>query len=546
MGLNMMASKYANQHGIDPNLFGRLVNQESGWNPSARSPKGAFGLTQAMPDTARDPGFGVSPLTNVEDPNEQLRFGAEYYGAMRGRYNGDDRRALVAYNWGPGNADEWDGNLDSLPEETRNYVETILGGQGSGMLSGSGPNMPMPDRLQDQDYTVPDDFWGKIFPDQSKGEQGWLKSKIAPEMSNSAYGDRLLALGSGLLSGDDWASGLGAAYDNMRGVMNQENQTRDEVNGINAQWDWKEDQSNRDRAYRSAEREKDRASMETRQQNAGSYSRPFSIFGRDPETGDEMVLAGKIQNGEYMVPNPEGEGWVPAGSIMKDWNIAGRGARPAVEEGAGGIPNAAYVSEKGVPSFEFRREGEQKVYTYTRRAIQATRDIEKVTEYMTPEQMTSLDTGLRRWASQNAQQSVTGSTLNAILEDAGVTGIAQSAMSQYLQAVLRNDTGAAYTGVEIGDYGAAFLPNPGDDPATVRFKEQTRRNQLKAMAGSAGSAAPYLLGVIDDQYDLGNEQFDWATLGQPESGVLDSSNADNKPQLQLAPHIEDILRQQGL
>lgn len=98
---------------IDPNappeqqaaqLLPHLIQQESGGNPNAISPKGAFGLTQAMPATARDPGFGVRPMQG-NTPEEQVRFGRDYLTAMLKRYPGRPDLALAAYNSGPGNAD---------------------------------------------------------------------------------------------------------------------------------------------------------------------------------------------------------------------------------------------------------------------------------------------------------------------------------------------------------------------------------------------------------------------------------------------------------
>jgi len=85
-------------------LLPHLIQQESGGNPNAISPKGAFGLTQAMPATARDPGFGVRPMQG-NTPEEQIRFGRDYLTAMLKRYPGRPDLALAAYNSGPGNAD---------------------------------------------------------------------------------------------------------------------------------------------------------------------------------------------------------------------------------------------------------------------------------------------------------------------------------------------------------------------------------------------------------------------------------------------------------
>jgi hypothetical protein len=115
-------------------LSNRVEWQESRSNQNAVSPKGAFGVMQLMPDTARDPGFGISPLDpNAADPEEEnRRVGRDYLKAMMDRYGGDKEAALVAYNWGPGNADKWvAGGKDSsrLPRETQGYVKNILGGE---------------------------------------------------------------------------------------------------------------------------------------------------------------------------------------------------------------------------------------------------------------------------------------------------------------------------------------------------------------------------------------------------------------------------------
>lgn len=110
--------------GVPRDLFARLVRAESGWQPAVPSPAGAVGLTQLMPGTAKD--MGVLDRT---DPYDNLKGGAKYFKQQLERYNGDQTRALVAYNWGPLNADRWNGNPDSLPEETRVYLERILGAQ---------------------------------------------------------------------------------------------------------------------------------------------------------------------------------------------------------------------------------------------------------------------------------------------------------------------------------------------------------------------------------------------------------------------------------
>jgi hypothetical protein len=100
---------------VDPNaspeqqaeqLLPHLIQQESGGNPNAVSPKGAQGLTQVMPATARDPGFGVAPMQG-NSPQENVRFGRDYLTAMLKRYPGRPDLALAAYNAGPGVADRF-------------------------------------------------------------------------------------------------------------------------------------------------------------------------------------------------------------------------------------------------------------------------------------------------------------------------------------------------------------------------------------------------------------------------------------------------------
>jgi soluble lytic murein transglycosylase-like protein len=108
----------ARRHNIPEDLFLRLVQQESGWNPRAISHAGARGLAQLMPDTARM--LGVNP----DDPLQNLEGGARYLRMMHDRF-GDWRLALAAYNAGPG-AVEQHGGIPPF-RETRDYVRIILG-----------------------------------------------------------------------------------------------------------------------------------------------------------------------------------------------------------------------------------------------------------------------------------------------------------------------------------------------------------------------------------------------------------------------------------
>jgi soluble lytic murein transglycosylase-like protein len=113
-----VAKAAARKHGVPEDLFLRLVQQESGWNPGAVSHKGATGLAQLMPGTARI--LGVK----IDDPAQNLDGGARYLRMMYDKF-GSWRLALAAYNAGPGAVEQHDG----IPPyaETENYVKAILG-----------------------------------------------------------------------------------------------------------------------------------------------------------------------------------------------------------------------------------------------------------------------------------------------------------------------------------------------------------------------------------------------------------------------------------
>lgn len=108
----------AQKHGVPEDLFLRLVQQESGFNPGAVSPKGATGLAQLMPGTAAL--LGV----DINNPQQNLEGGARYLKKMHARF-GNWRHALAAYNAGP-EAVEKHGGIPPY-KETQGYVLAIMG-----------------------------------------------------------------------------------------------------------------------------------------------------------------------------------------------------------------------------------------------------------------------------------------------------------------------------------------------------------------------------------------------------------------------------------
>src|SRR5262249_49810869 len=115
-GAQITAAAQAN--GLDPSLLAGLIQQESGFDPSARSGAGAEGLTQLMPGTAATLG-----VTNPLDPAQSIAGGAKSLKQQLDAFGGDVTRALAAYNAGPAAVQRFGG----VPPyaETQNYVRDV-------------------------------------------------------------------------------------------------------------------------------------------------------------------------------------------------------------------------------------------------------------------------------------------------------------------------------------------------------------------------------------------------------------------------------------
>ena len=118
------AAKQAERFGIDPELYVRLIERESGFDPNAKGAAGEIGLAQIMPDTALKPGYGTDPILDRSDPMESLRFGAQHLANLIQNYDGDVTLALQAYNGGSGNVAR-----GTVSDDAKQYASELLNGK---------------------------------------------------------------------------------------------------------------------------------------------------------------------------------------------------------------------------------------------------------------------------------------------------------------------------------------------------------------------------------------------------------------------------------
>ena len=117
--IRALAIATAQRHGLDPNLVLAVVKVESGFQTDAVSNKGAQGLMQLMPATAKELG-----VADALDPAQNLDGGTRYLRMLVAQYGGDLGKALAAYNAGPG-AVKRHGGVPPY-RETHQYIDRVL------------------------------------------------------------------------------------------------------------------------------------------------------------------------------------------------------------------------------------------------------------------------------------------------------------------------------------------------------------------------------------------------------------------------------------
>lgn len=119
---------HARRQSLRPELVRAVIQVESGFNPRALSPKGAMGLMQLMPETARSLG-----VNNPWDAAQNIRGGTQYLRMLLDQHDGDEQLALAAYNAGPRAVARY-GRIPPY-RETTNYVKKVRAAAGAAPVS---------------------------------------------------------------------------------------------------------------------------------------------------------------------------------------------------------------------------------------------------------------------------------------------------------------------------------------------------------------------------------------------------------------------------
>lgn len=132
--------KYAAQYGVDPLLVVAVIREESKFLPQSESHKGAIGLMQLMPNTAKSIAASLGDKTYSEaellNPEKNIQYGTWYLASLQKVFSNNTTLVIAAYNGGRGHVQEWinSGQIDpqniqqqDIPyKETRDYVSRVL------------------------------------------------------------------------------------------------------------------------------------------------------------------------------------------------------------------------------------------------------------------------------------------------------------------------------------------------------------------------------------------------------------------------------------
>ena len=427
MDYRQRAAEIARAYGLDPEIFVRQMETESGFNPRAVSPAGAGGIAQIMPATARQPGFGITPISDEArfDPEASMNFGAQYMRAMLDRYDGDYARALAAYNAGPRAVDRAGG----VPNysETQGYVSGIMGG---GQASDQGGPMVFSSSRGEAAAEEPQGLLGALGIQRRDPEEGG--ETALPFYQRENFGRFMDALAVGLNELRDTPSQV------IPAMVAQRQERRREEARTNATIEWLAGQPNGAPYVQMIDA-------------GGSPADAIRAYMEDARRG---LDAPTVQT----ILTPEG------GEVAVQWD----------EQAGQWIPLVA--PEGAIPSRPDLSESETKLVLFGNMQSTVMPIIDTLEETYDPSNI------------QDAAARALPVVGNVFQSDTGQQY--EVAARAWAEGALRLQTGAAATQDEINRMMETYFARPGDSPNTIALKRQLRQAFTQNILGMGPAGAP--------------------------------------------------------
>lgn len=474
--LEQIAREAAAQYNLPVDVFLRLIQQESGFDPSAVSPKGALGPAQLMPDTAAE--LGVDP-SNVR---ENIFGGAKYLSQQLNRF-GEMPLALAAYNAGPTRVARL-GRIPNIPE-TQNYVKSILGSSDGQPMSAM-RNDAMVGNMQ----TPP------IFPPQEQQKQGGLRGLLQGFMAPSEA--------TGLTGPENFAQALDALILPQARMGEQ----------IRARGTQRLAQGSRNETIKQLERMAKNGDPLATELLAAVKARAISpadayktlLAQKYDTSGDKIRSSVKFKNGAYYVITDKGRKvYDPQGNLVPDGPKAAEVLREAELSGIAMEGYGAGTIEQS----KFQQKYADELFG---KAAQITENISTIDEAIK-----QIDAGARRGpvldilpnispASSALESALTRMGLDVIstvtfgalsegeMRAAMATAYPQNLNEQDLRKWLVDRKNGLQKLRKYSEEAATFLSNPMNTRADWVTRMQERRDQENA----ASQANPYMSMSLDE------------------------------------------------
>lgn len=518
------------QHGYAPHVADGImmnINDESSFNPTAVGDNGAaYGLFQHNGPRMRNlKSWASQNGLDPADPITQVDFAHyEMQNGERGTFD-----ALQSTKTTGEAADVFLRKYERPAEiNIKNRSAKYLGNSGTSYTNASDTTQVTTGNEPDIQYGgVTDDTYstGMSFtpppeePPKPKTKLGQFYDKHLPWITDDRA-DMLLAIGAGLLSGDDWASGAAAASENMLGIR-QKHSDRD----INA----KTAQTEQARWEFEAGAEQDR--FDRTLQNNQTQA--------DKQRSHEMSVEGLRVSAAERQARAEAEAKTAAEQAERDKLYSGTGYTPTPPQGSPSFYGATAYDQFGQPVFDLKNESDKKTFRQSQSMANNFRTNNDIYQQYGPEKMAQVGTIV----AQNIEKSIMsdGSVSMAaaragILKDVGNDPIARQIGDSQFNAVetkLNAMTGAAYSTDQKLGVMSRYVILPGDNDERIRQKLGNIGNDALDESASLPFGRDYIGAIVNGSFKpirVDIPQYQGTETAQP---TADTSNGSSRPALNI-------------